>query len=48
MKWIRKLIEGAMINDDGRIDLEGLMKQINEEFPRNAVPNQSLIRRRKN
>ncbi|WOO35402.1 hypothetical protein R2R35_16570 [Anaerocolumna sp. AGMB13020] len=38
MKWIRKLIEGALINGDGRIDLESLMKQINEEFPRNAVP----------
>jgi uncharacterized protein (UPF0128 family) len=38
MKWLRQLIEGARINEDGRVDLEGLMKQINEEFPRNAVP----------
>lgn len=38
MEWLRKLIEGAKKNDDGSIDMEDLMKQINTEFPKNAVP----------
>ena len=38
MEWLRKLIEGAKKNDDGSIDIDDLMKQINTEFPKNAVP----------
>ncbi|WP_321993863.1 phage scaffolding protein [Clostridium butyricum] len=37
MEWLRKLIEGAKKNDDGSIDIDDLMKQINTEFPKNAV-----------
>lgn len=38
MEWLRKLIEGAKKKEDGSIDIEELMKQINTEFPKNAVP----------
>ena len=38
MAWLRKLIEGAKKNDDGSIDIDDLMKQVNSEFPKNAVP----------
>ena len=37
MEWLRKLLEGAKIND-GKLDIDGLMKSINTEFPKNAVP----------
>lgn len=37
MEWLRKLLEGATITD-GKLDIDGLMKVINTEFPKNAVP----------
>lgn len=37
MEWLRKLLEGATIKD-GKLDIDGLMKSINTEFPKNAVP----------
>ncbi|WP_142414398.1 phage scaffolding protein [Hathewaya massiliensis] len=37
MEWLRKLLEGATIKD-GKLDVDGLMKSINNEFPKNAVP----------
>lgn len=37
MEWLRKLLEGAVI-EDGKLDINGLMKLINMEFPKNAVP----------
>lgn len=37
MEWLRKLLEGATITD-GKLDIDGLMKVINAEFPKNAVP----------
>ncbi|MGV2640601.1 scaffolding protein [Clostridium perfringens] len=37
MEWLRKLLEGAVI-EDGKLDINGLMKLINTEFPKNAVP----------
>lgn len=38
MEWLKKLIEEAKKNEDGSIDIEDLMKTINTEFPKNAVP----------
>lgn len=38
MEWLRKLLEGAKKKDDGSIDIDDLMKSINTEFPKNAVP----------
>ncbi|CAM2950337.1 phage scaffolding protein [Hathewaya histolytica] len=37
MEWLRKLLEGATIKD-GKLDVSELMKSINTEFPKNAVP----------
>jgi len=42
MEWLRKLIEGAKKKDDGSIDIEELMKQVNTEFPKNAVPKETF------
>lgn len=38
MEWLKKLIEEAKKNEDGSINIEDLMKSINTEFPKNAVP----------
>ena len=37
MEWLRKIIENAKV-DDGKIDIEAIMKEVNLTFPRNAVP----------
>ncbi|KEH96851.1 scaffolding protein [Clostridium botulinum C/D str. BKT12695] len=37
MEWLKKILEGATIKD-GKLDIDGLMKSINTEFPKNAVP----------
>ena len=37
MEWLKKIIEKAEIKD-GKIDIDGIMKEINSEFPKNAVP----------
>ncbi|MDB1935266.1 phage scaffolding protein [Clostridium tertium] len=41
MEWLRKLLEGAKIVD-GKLDIEALMKDINTEFPKNAVPKETF------
>lgn len=38
MDWLRKLIENAKKNEDGSINIDILMKQVNTEFPKFAVP----------
>ncbi len=37
MEWLRKIIEKAEIKD-GEIDIDGIIKEINSEFPKHAVP----------
>ena len=37
MEWLKKIIEKAEIKD-GKIDIDGIMKEISSEFPKNAVP----------
>lgn len=37
MDWLKKLLEGATITD-GKLDVDGLMKSIQAEFPKHAVP----------
>lgn len=37
MEWLKALLEKAVITD-GKLDIDGLMKSIKEEFPKNAVP----------
>lgn len=41
MEWLKKLLEGAKIVD-GKLDVEALMKDINTEFPKNAVPKETF------
>lgn len=41
MEWLRKLLEGAKIVD-GKLDVESLMKDVNTEFPKNAVPKETF------
>lgn len=38
MEWLKKLLENAKKNDDGNIEIAELMKQVNAEFPKHAVP----------
>ncbi|MDF2881515.1 MAG: hypothetical protein K0R54_2072 [Clostridiaceae bacterium] len=38
MEWLKKLIEETKKNEDGSINIEELMKSINTEFPKYAVP----------
>lgn len=38
MEWLKKLIENAEKKEDGSVDMDGLMKHITAEFPKNAVP----------
>ncbi|MDK0695908.1 phage scaffolding protein [Clostridium perfringens] len=37
MDWLKKIIEKAEIKDN-KLDIENLMKEINKEFPKNAMP----------
>lgn len=37
MEWLKRLLENAQVTD-GKLDIEGLMKLVNTEFPKNAVP----------
>lgn len=41
MEWLRKLLEGAKIVEGG-LDVEALMKDVNTEFPKNAVPKETF------
>jgi len=36
MEWLKRIIESAKV-DDGKIDVDSLMKKINAEFSKNAV-----------
>lgn len=37
MEWLRAILEKASITD-GKLDVEGLIKQVSTEFPKHAVP----------
>lgn len=37
MEWLKAILEKAPVTD-GRLDVEALMKQVNAEFPKHAVP----------
>ncbi|PKM74919.1 MAG: hypothetical protein CVU92_04075 [Firmicutes bacterium HGW-Firmicutes-17] len=41
MEWLKKLLEAAKIND-GVLDIDGLMAQVNAEFPKQAVPKETF------
>lgn len=38
MEWLKKILESTKKKDDGSIDIDDFMKQVNAEFPKNAVP----------
>ena len=37
MDWLKAILEKASVTD-GKLDVEALMKQVNAEFPKHAVP----------
>ena len=37
MEWLKAILEKATVTD-GKIDVENIMKQVNTEFPKHAVP----------
>ena len=37
MEWLKAILEKAPVAD-GKLDVEALMKQVNAEFPKHAVP----------
>lgn len=38
MDWLKEILEKAVITDDGKLDVESIMKVISTEFPKHAVP----------
>lgn len=38
MEWLRKILETAKLTEDGKLDIETVMKSVNTEFPKHAVP----------
>lgn len=41
MEWIKKILEQAKV-EDNKIDIEGVIKSINTEFPKHAVPKEEF------
>lgn len=37
MEWLKKILEDAQIKD-GKLDVDGVIKSVNKEFPNHAVP----------
>lgn len=37
MEWLKAILDGATVTD-GKIDVDAVMKQVNAEFPKHAVP----------
>ena len=37
MEWLKAILEKAVITD-GQLDIDGVVKQVNAEFPKHAVP----------
>ncbi len=40
MEWLKKILENTEITD-GKIDVDGVIKQVNTEFPKHAVPKET-------
>lgn len=47
MEWLKELIESAAKNQDGSLNIDHLMRQINAEFPKNAIPKSKFNETRK-
>lgn len=37
MEWLKAILEKAVVNDDGKLDVDGTLKCITVEFPKHAV-----------
>lgn len=40
MNWLKELLEKAVI-EDGKLDVDSLMKEVNSEFPKYAIPKET-------
>ena len=38
MEWLKEILEKAKVTEEGKIDVESVMDEINKEFPLHAVP----------
>lgn len=38
MDWLKEILEKAKVNEDGKLDVEAVLKEISTEFPKHAVP----------
>lgn len=38
MEWLKKILEQAKVSEEGTLDIDAVMKEVNTEFPKYAVP----------
>lgn len=38
MEWLREILEKAALTEDGKLDVDAVMKSVSAEFPKHAVP----------
>lgn len=38
MEWLKKILENAKVNEEGKLDVDATMETIQKEFPLHAVP----------
>lgn len=38
MEWLQKILQNAVYNQEGKLDVEATMKKINEEAPKHVIP----------
>lgn len=38
MNWLKEILENATLTEDGKLDVEAVMKSVSKEFPKYAVP----------
>lgn len=48
MEWLKKILEQAKVNEEGKIDIDAVMKLVNAEFPKHAVPKETTTVRLRN
>ncbi|HBG8730145.1 TPA: hypothetical protein KRI07_003841, partial [Clostridioides difficile] len=41
MEWLRKILEGIKI-EENKFDIEEILKSVNTEFPKHAVPKETF------
>lgn len=38
MDWLKKILESATLTEDGKLNVEAIMTEVQKEFPKHAVP----------